>query len=269
MKIADNRYIKPYIQPAFLICAVVLAIAGGGMSVVIKSLGIYLEKEYLPLKKSLDLLDETELVSYQVISKEKIENEEILKGLGTTDYLQWVLEDLEAPSNSAVRYCSLFITYYGLPDVVLHVPEECYLGSGYGKPESDNVTFRLSRGGVEEKIPGKYLIFSNESSDYFRKSPKFLVLYLFNVNGVYSNSRQKTRAILYKNLFGKHSYFCKVEWKFFGKGFGAGLSNKVVYPDKDEAVAASKRLLSVVLPVLEKEHWPVWEKTGTSEPILQ
>lgn len=262
-KAAGGAFVKHYMQPAFLICAAVLALAGGGMSVAIKSFGIYLEKEHLPLRKPLDLLDEKGLAPYDVISKEKIENEEIVKNLGAEDYIQWVLEDLSAPADSAVRYCSLFITYYGLPDVVLHVPEECYLGSGYGKPESGSVTFKLNKEGVEKKIPGKYLVFGIENSNYLQRNPKFPVLYLFNVNGNYANSRQKTRAILYKNLFGKYSYFCKVEWKFFNARFGAGqkLIGGMVYPNKDEALAASNKLLNVILPILEKEHWPVWGKT--------
>ena len=42
---------KIYAQPAFLICIALLAIAGGGMSLAIKSFGVYLEKEPLPIKK--------------------------------------------------------------------------------------------------------------------------------------------------------------------------------------------------------------------------
>ncbi len=252
-----KAYTKYYMQPAFLICAAILAVAGGGMSVAIKSFGIYLRKDPWPLKKSLDLLDEKGLASYKVVSKSKIESEDVVDTLGTKDYIQWVLEDLDAPADSAVRYCSLFITYYELPDKVPHVPEECYLGSGYGKPESDSVTFRVNKGGVEEKIIGKYLVFGRENSDSLQKDMQFPVLYLFNVNGNYANSRQKTRAILNKNLFGKHSYFCKVEWKFFNTGFSVAGRQRNVYPTEEEAVTASQKLLGVILPILEKEHWPI------------
>jgi hypothetical protein len=98
------------------------------MSVAVKSLGVYLEKEHLPLKEPLHLLDESTLVPYKVTAKGEIDNEEIVKSLGTSDYLKWNLEDPDAAVNSPVRYCSLFITYYGLPDVIPHVPEECYMG---------------------------------------------------------------------------------------------------------------------------------------------
>jgi len=245
-----------YLQPAFLICAAVLAMAGGGMSVAIKSFGVYLKKTPLPLKKSLELLDENALAPYEVIGKEEIENEEIVKALGTEDYIQWTLEDRDAAADSAVRKCSLFITYYELPDPqVVHVPEECYIGAGNQRLAAGNVTFEINKEGVEEKISARYVVFSGTNSNQWQNDAKFLVLYLFNVNGRYAGSREDARITLNKNIFGKYSYFSKVEWKFFNTKFGA-----VIYPSKEEAVAASRKLLGVILPILVREHWPDWEK---------
>jgi hypothetical protein len=34
----------------------------------------------------------------------------------------------------------------------------------------------------------------------------------------------------------------------------------LVAPSKEEAVAAGEKLLAVVLPVLEEEHWPDFEQ---------
>ncbi len=256
----DMKYgIRIYMQPAFLICAAVLAIAGSGMSVAIKSFGIYLKKETLPLKKSLDLLDEKRLggsgiASYKVVSKQKIENEEIVKGLGTEDYIQWILEDTDEPADSAVRRCLLFITYYDLPDVVLHVPEECYMGVGYQRLASDSVTFKINKNGSEQNILGKHLVFAGTDSNYWARDTKFSAFYLFSVNGVYVGSRESARIVLNKNIFGKHSYFSKVEWNFL-----TGPDVKT-YLSKEEAIIASEKLLGVILPILEREHWPDWEK---------
>jgi len=238
-------------QPAFLICAVLLATAGIGMPIMTKSLGIKLKKEPLPLKKTLDLLDEKDLAPYDVVSKEEIKNEEVVKSLGTEDYIQWILEDSSAPADSAVRKCSLFITYYVLPDRVPQVPEECYMGSGYQRLASDSVTFKINKAGVEKKIPGRYLIFAGTNSNHWQSSAKFPILYLFNVNEKYANSREDARIALNKNIFGKYSYFSKVEWKFFNTRFG-----RTVYPSKKDAIKASEKLLSVILPILEREHWP-------------
>ncbi len=240
-----------YLQPAFLICAAVLAMAGGGMSFVIKSFGVYLSKEPLPLRKSLDLLDENGLAPYEVLSKDKIDNEQVLKGLGTEDYIQWRLEDTDAPASSPVRYCLLFITYYALPDKVPHVPEECYTGSGYQRLSSDSVTLTINEDGIEKEIPARFLVFAATDSARWMSSAKFPVLYFFRANEDYGDSREYVRLALNKNIYGEHSYFCKVEWKFFNRRFGA-----LIYPTKEEAIKASRKLLGVILPVLQREHWP-------------
>jgi hypothetical protein len=253
-----RKTIKLYLQPAFLICVVVLVAAGSSMSMVIKGLGVYLKKEPLPLKKSLDLLDEAGLGPYTVVSKKKIDNEEVVKALGTRNYIEWVLCDTAAEAASPLRYCSLFITYYDLPDVVVHVPEECYIGSGYQRLMSESVSVRIERNGSEEQIPAKYLVFTGEDSGSWLLSTKFSVLYNFRVNGVYVNSREDARLTLNKNVFGKHSYFCKVEWKFFNLRYGTlneGMGGHF-YPTKEEAVEASRKLLTTILPILEEKHWP-------------
>jgi len=247
--------LKSYTQPAFLICAGVLALAGVSMSVAIKSFGVYLKKEPLPLKKSLDLLDRKALASYKVVSTEEIENEEVIKVLGTRDYIQWHLEDGNVPADSAVRHCLLMITYYGVPDQVPHVPEECYTGSGSQKLSSDSVVFTLNRDGRQEHLPGRYVVFTGKDSGYWRGDTKFSVLYIFRVNDEYTNSRTDTRIVLSKNLLRRYSYFSKVEMNFFNVKFGVRTC-----PSEEQAVSAGQKLLSVILPLLEKEHWPDWGK---------
>jgi hypothetical protein len=246
------RYdIRVYLQPAFLICVVVLAVAGAGMSIAMKSLGVILEKEPLPLKKSLDLLDDEDLAPYEVISKRKIENEEIVKELGTEDYIQWILEDTDAAADSAGKICMLFITYYRLPDRVPHVPEECYAGSGFQRLASDRVTLEINNNaGFEKRIPGRHLVFGSTTSSFWQSDEKFPVLYLFRVNGEYVSSREEARIALNKNLFRRSSYFSKIE---------VVLNQSSVAPRKEQAVAASEKLLAVILPILEEEHWPDWE----------
>lgn len=204
------------------------------------------------MKKSLDLLDEKALAPYKVVSKPKISNQEVIDSLGAQDYIQWILEDADAAVDSAVRNCSLFITYYDLPDRIPHVPEECYTGGGHQRLTSDSVTFEINKQGIMEKIPGRYLVFASTNSNYWGMDTKFSVLYLFNVNESYANSREDARFALNKNIFSKYSYFSKVEWKFFNIRFG-----KPIYPGKEEAIAASQKLLSIILPILEKEHWPI------------
>ena len=250
---------KTYLQPAFLICAAILAISAAGMSAAVKSFGMYLEKKPFPLKKSLDLLDQAGLGPYKVTSKRKIDNKDVLKSLGTEDYIEWTIEDSEVSKDSPIRQCMLFITYYSIPDRVPHVPEECYTGSGYQRLSSEVLPIKFED--ANEKNPAessshkdvlvKYLVFEATSSEKWWSSSKFPVLYVFSVNGQYTNSREETRLVLNKNIFNKHSYFSKVEWKFFNTRF-----NQYIYPTREEATAASSKLLKVVLTLLEKEHWP-------------
>ena len=115
--------------------------------------------------------------------------------------------------------------------------------------------FEINENGTEKKIPAKHLVFAGTNFNYWNRDTKFSVLYLFNVNGIYVNSREEARLALNKNIFGKSSYFCKVEWYFINPDTGAKM-----YPKEEQIVTASRKLLSVILPVLEKEHWPDWRQ---------
>ncbi|MHC4322878.1 MAG: hypothetical protein ACYSUX_01245 [Planctomycetota bacterium] len=245
-------YIRVYLQPAFLICVLVLAAAGAGMSVTMKKLGIVFKKEPLPLKKSLDNLDERDLTPFKVVSKQKIRNPDTLKALGTDDYIQWIMEDTEQAANSPAKEYLLFITYYKLPDRVPHVPEECWTGGGYQKLGSEAVTFEINNGkGFDTNVPAKYLVFGSKTTNLWQSVERIPNLYFFKVNGQYAGSRQEARIALNKNLFGRNSYFCKVELVF---------NRSSIAPSKEQAVAAGEKLLAVILPILEQEHWPVWKK---------
>jgi hypothetical protein len=236
-----------YLQPAFLICAAVLALVGAGMSVARRKLGLYLEKEPLPLKRSLALLDEGALAPYEVIARQTIANEEILESLGTSDYIQWVLDDPRQPAESPIRRAMLFVTYYALPDRVPHVPEECYTGGGYQRLGTEDVRLRI--GGPEQgrEVPGRYLVFEMSGAALAPGAHRFPVLYLFRVNGEYAGNRDRARVALNRNIFSPYAYFCKVELVF---------NQTQATPTKDQAVAAAERLLTAILPVLERNHWP-------------
>jgi len=250
-----KRYnMRVYLQPAFLICIAVLAIG----EIIKPILGVVIpDKEPLPLKKPLDLLDEKDLSHYKVISKIGIENRQIIKELGTEDYIQWVLEDTDVKVDSVVRKFLLFITYYEFPGMVVHAPEECYTGGGYQSLSSDNITCKIdNNAGFRRNIQGKYIVFGSNEAGLWQNEMKFPVLYFFNINGKYVGSREEARMALNKNLFGKYSYFCKVELAF---------NQNIVMPDKEEAISAGQKLLGVILPILETEHWPDWKKEDGGE----
>ena len=258
--------IKPYIQPAFLICAGILAVAGAGKSIAVKQLGVHLKKLPIALKKPLALMNEESLSPYELWRKGKIANKDVLEQLGTEEYLQWTLEDSQADKSDPVRYCSVFITYYtGNPDQVPHVPEECYVGGGNQRLRLESL--RLNVKGVEStatevdiRISARYVVFVRSNSDMWEADSKYPVLYFFRANGKYAGSRTETRKIMGENIFGKYSYFSKVEWMFFGNRYG-----RRIYPDKKEAITASEKLLSVLLPIMERDHWPDWDKADSEK----
>ena len=264
-----SKFLKNYNQPAFLICLTVLLITGVGMNAAVKWAGIYFMKLPLELQKPLDQLDKTALVPYKVVRERKIANKDVLESLGTEMYIEWYLEDPQASANSPTRFCSLFITYYtGDPDPVPHVPEECYVGAGNRRDISDVVIFDLSdiktseneNNNIPPKINSRYLEFVRDSSSVLSPESRYSVMYFFKTNGAYCATRTETRAILGGNLFSKYSYYSKVEISFSGRNYGGSF-----YPTKHEAIKACEKLLSVLLPELEKHHWPDCQAANSKE----
>lgn len=260
-----------YLKSSFLVCALLLLTAATTKTIVIQKLKVFLTKEPIPLQHPLDELDEAALAPFIVKDKSKIQNHDVLESLGTEEYIQWMLQDPDADASSPTRYCSLFITYYtGTPDMVPHVPDECYVGSGNVRLSGEMTSVLIAPPhplapvetdtGEGRKIPFQYVLFGNTTQSTIQGETRFSVQYLFHANGQYCGSRTETRKALGQNFFSKYSYFCKVEWKFYGAdSFG------MIYPDKEETLIASEKLLSVLLPELEKNHWPNWQAINAND----
>lgn len=255
--------LKPYLKPAFVVCVLLLAVTATTKSLIIRHMGLQLVKFPLELKKSLHEMDDKSVSPYLVRNKSRIDNPDIVETLGTEQYFQWLLEDPNADANSPTRFCSVFVTYYtGNPDMVPHVPDECYVGGGNVRKDGHVDTAMLSRsnGLPAEKIAYQNILFGSAGEQLAATEVSFYVAYLFRVNGQYSSSRTETRKILGQNFFSKYSYFSKVEWQFYGfDAFGR------IYPDRQQVVAATEPLLQVLLPALEREHWPDWEAANRQD----
>jgi hypothetical protein len=246
---------KSYLKPAFVVCIAVLMVAAIAKETVIRAMGVHMVKERIALQHPLDEMNDSVLAPFELKRKDRIANRDVLESLGTEEYSQWVIEDTEVKPDSPTRYCSLFITYYtGNPDMVPHVPDECYVGGGNERDSGGMVTVDIPRSDGEQTLGFQYVAFKSYDRETMRED-KFSVQYFFHANGKYCGGRTDTRLALGSNWFSKYSYFCKVEWKFYGIGsFG------LVYPDKDKTLAASAKLLTVLLPELENNHWPDWDK---------
>lgn len=235
---------KTYLQPAFVVCVLLLALCGVVMS------KFYIELEPWPLKQPLKNLEQADLGPYRIVRKMAINDADVLAQLGTEDYIQWMMEDTEASDNSPVGNVTLFITYYPLADRIPHVPEECYVGAGNQLLASEGIEYTFARDQSQQSIDGRHLVFQRTASNNWIVAEKFSAFYLFSVNGEYAGSRNSARLELNKNMFSKHCYFSKVEWNFSAR---SGISS---YLDKDAAIKAGEKLLAVILPILEKEYWP-------------
>jgi hypothetical protein len=237
--------------------------AAVGKQIVIQKLGVVMVKKPIDLQKPLDEFDETVLSPYSVKHKAMISGE-VLESLGTNKYLQWTLENPDVESDSPLRYCSLFITYYTCnPDMVPHVPDECYVGGGKSRLSGETVKLEIpwpDTNDANKKIGLQYVLFGQTGETVIQNDITFSVQYLFHVNGKYTEDRTQTRLALGSNWKSKYSYFTKVEWSFFGyDSFGR------IYADKEQTLQASEKLLSSLLPELEKEHWPDWQKVNAKD----
>jgi hypothetical protein len=242
-------------RPAFIVCVTLLAVSAATKSIVIQTLGVQLTKLPIPLKKPLNQLDEKKLGFYKVHKKQTIADRDILESLGTEEYIQWEIEDTTAPSDSPSRYCLLFITYYtGNPDMVPHVPDECYVGGGNIRLKGETLTTTIPWLGQEKSITLSLqrVLFGRKDETLLQAENQFSVQYFFKANGEFCVDRTKTRTVLGSNFFGKYSYFAKIEWRF----------PNMINPTREETLAATGKLLSVLLPVLEEDHWPDWKKTN-------
>ncbi|HOQ04041.1 MAG TPA: hypothetical protein PKY88_02355 [Anaerohalosphaeraceae bacterium] len=256
--------LRSFWRPSFLICTGILAVASASKEYTLRQMGVYFSKSPIPLKASFEKLNETKIAPYLVQKKNRITNRDVLDSLGTEEYLQWELEDPEVPKDSPLRFCSLFITYYtGNPDMVPHVPDECYVGGGNTKLASEVLAIPIQKEFMPESVRSlipdtlgvQSILFSQRLQGPMPIEKELRVQYFFKVNGKYASSRTETRTLLGSNFFSRYSYFCKVEWKFYGFGFA-----EILYPDKNQVIEGSRKLLSILLPVLETDHWPDWEE---------
>ncbi len=238
------------ISGRYVLCVALLVAGIVGMRGVLAIFDYYIQKDPVPLKKSLARADWTRMApAYRWSPKQPAEvSKEVIAQLGTHEILQWRLIDDTVAPNDPVRIADIVITYYtGSPDVVPHVPEECLAASGYaplGPPKT--VSVELADG---TEVPVKVADYSAP------RGGTMTVLYLFHVNGEYATSRMEVRRGLANPLL-RYAYFAKLEFRFSNlRNEGAG---------REPSLAALPRLLDKLIPLLMEEHIAWDEVTGAS-----
>lgn len=260
--------------------AVCLTLAGSalGFRAAIERLNVYLRKEAVPLRESLDsvpvVLGQWERAGEDVRYDADIETE-----LGTKQYL---LRTYERPGALGRERVQLHVAYYtGLIDTVPHVPERCWGAAGMimteqphdvplkvdasawapgaarnaaiGEPyPTATVRDPVTRKEQSVHLPlGDWVASVTEFQEQGDARHRVLGGYFFVANGRMTSSPYQVRNLAF-DLTDKYAYYCKVQCTMVLPTDGA----------TDEAFAeAAGDLIRQAIPEIMRclPDWPSWE----------
>jgi len=240
---SQNSEIAPkrILTRPFLIVVVMLGCAMILSGPVANRLGINADKQPLPLKLRLSALDETALLPYRVVNRIILDST-MIESLGTSEYINWVLEDTSLPKNHPLRLATLLITYYtGADNMVLHKPDVCYYGAGYqpSQPHEETTIQIKKLGNTEQNVPIRVLTFSKTP---IHNQSKISVIYNFHCNGQFVANSFDVRMMV-NSLTTTYAYFSKVEVSF-------------PKATREQNIEGVTKLFGLVLPELLQNHWP-------------
>ncbi len=251
----------------FGITVAILLISAASMQTAANFLGQYFRKEAVPLRKSLAALDRNRLAPEYTLHAvpPPVIPDEVVESLGTKEYANLRLVDLSKERDDPASVAHLFVTYYtGKPDMVPHVPDECYQAGGYDPLGAQSAELSVAGVGADDdKIPVRMLAFGLRGEGLLQAAqPKqeqrrMYVMYFFQTNGTYVTTRNQVR-LRTASLFDKYAYYAKIEVRFtdYSMQKPAG---------EQESIAAAQRLMRKLMPVLLEEHFADWEKLKNEE----
>ena len=239
-----------------------LGVAGGvllttwlGQSGVVAATQAVMFKEPVPLRHQLFRLPQT-LGSWELFRKDPPLPDEVVKTLGTDQYVSMIYEDLDWPEDRPGRFVRLHVPYYtGMIDTVPHVAERCFVGGGMQLMGSDFVNLELPYLGAEPdpesdnlRVPtrlGPPASARVPSDDFTARQVTFAdptnptdtfhVVYFFIANGKFMSTAEAVRVEGF-NITDRYSFYCKVEVQVLG------------VRDREVAEERAESLLTVMLP---------------------
>jgi len=237
----------------------VVAAVGGQL---LTAFDVYLQKEAVPLKKPLAQFDVRALgPRYEKHpATDRIEpiSEDMIDSLGTREYTQFFLIDTQAGRTERTRVAHVFITYYtGRPDMVPHVPDECYAAGGYQVVGTNTETVAVSGVGAPHDALPVVVVRALAPPSRRRStdsSGEIAVTYFFHANGDYVTTRDGVRLKL-SNPLQRYAYYAKIEISFSDDS----LVNNAGPAD---TLRALPPLLQVLLPRLLEDHLDVGKLTA-------
>lgn len=256
------RAATPPVSSRYVVCVAVLLAFFVTLQTLTHTFELYFRKEAVPLKKSLKSFDRTALrpqYDLHPALPQPIDHD-TLQTLGTEEYVDLRIVDLSKPRNDVTSVAHVFITYYtGKPDMVPHVPEECYLAGGFDRvgPARDAEVAVANVGAPDDEVPLRIIEFRNRSGLMTPTATTsdnniFSVIYFFHSNDAYYTTRNQVRLAL-SSPWDRYAYYAKFEIRFSDYAMST-LANT------DQALAALPDLLAKLMPTILEEHFADWEQ---------
>ncbi len=237
----------------YWVCLVLLVGAAVGLKTAATRFGWHFRKEAVPLKLPLRLFDARALGPRYELNKLLTDrspplSEDMVDSLGTNEYVHVYVNDTQKAASDPTRVAAVFITYYtGKPDMVPHVPDECFRAGGHDPLSAGTATVRVPGvGAAGDEVPVRVLEFRLRSQGVLSTGGEVAtVMYFFHANQKFVTTRDGVRLSL-SNPLERYAYYAKIEVDFS--------SETGVRASKAAAVEALGPLLARVLPVLFRDH---------------
>lgn len=232
---------------------VLLVGAAIGLKTAATSFGWHFRKEAVPLKLPLRLFDARALGPRYELNKLLTDlspplSEDMVDSLGTSEYVHLYVNDTQKAAGDPTRVAALFVTYYtGKPDMVPHVPDECFRAGGHDTlSQATEIVHVPGVGAPQDKLPVRVLEFRLRAQGVLDTGGQVAtVMYFFHANGGYATTRDGVRLSL-SNPLDRYAYYAKIEVDFTSE-MGARASRAA-------SVEALEPLLARVLPALLRDH---------------
>jgi len=120
-------------RPAFVVCAGVLIASAATLNSVVSAMNLQLRKLPIEVDRQLHALP-TETANWIRIAPDRVETAEMVKALGTTNYITRVFgrKDEDGRFGRNAPWLELHASFYtGTIDPVPHIPERCLVGGGW------------------------------------------------------------------------------------------------------------------------------------------
>ena len=276
---------KPSIRVAFAAVVIVLISSAVGFRASVSALNLYLRKDSVPLRESLDTIP-MKLGRWKRVGTDSRLGEAMVESLGTRFYLD---RHYAIDGNPANGVMTLHIAYYtGMIDAIPHVPERCWGAAGLvmiSQPSTKDVQVdrskwdlvsgpkNLSTGSIYPSATVVDPVTRREETVFLpigetemsvtvfqdEANPKFRLVggYLFIANARFTSSTNVVKTYAF-DLSSRYSYYCKVQCS-------------MLVNDNDQAVEKwselTADLLSELLPTLMRRlpDWTLIEASQSKE----